>query len=58
MSEDKCCSLRDGVHDITCPTNNEYEMYRCRICGEGKPQFSISFGICYWCHNKKAEGKK
>ncbi len=48
MSCDKC-EMNRGVHAIGCPTNNEYELYICPKCKKARPQYSFSFGVCFWC---------
>ena len=53
MSEKKCCTLRDGIHDWWCKTNHEYAHYRCKNCGKEVPQFEMSFSLCSKCQEKR-----
>ena len=43
------CPMTDGIHDIYCPTNNEYEYYKCTKCSKGVVQYSMAFGMCQEC---------
>lgn len=46
--------MKHGIHESNCPTNNEYELYICRKCGKARPQYSISYGTCFWCKGDKS----
>lgn len=55
----KCrCPMTDGVHDTYCPTNNEYEYYRCIRCGAGVPQYSMALGMCQVCQKETRFGEQ
>jgi len=47
-----CCSMRDGVHDATCRTDNERQYYRCVSCGQPCVQFATQMGKCGDCRAK------
>jgi hypothetical protein len=46
---ERCCSLRGGVHDAHCPTDNEMQFYRCMMCDQPAWQPKIVFGVCATC---------
>jgi hypothetical protein len=47
--QDKCCSLRDGVHDTFCLNHNEMHYRRCFNCGEPEWQAAMKCGLCRKC---------
>lgn len=47
------CTLKDGIHDSWCESNNEYEYYRCPKCGRGVPMFEFSEGMCQKCRDNR-----
>lgn len=43
------CSFTNGVHDMDCPTNNEYDFYPCIRCNNPVVQYSMKGGLCQDC---------
>jgi len=47
-----CCSLKDGVHDAYCASDDEHSIYRCLKCAAPTPQFEMKLGRCRACYRK------